>query len=59
VNAWDQIIGPSNIMKIMKLFFQICTRSEDGGNVTFIWKKIKIVDNREKETIRSRPLSYV
>jgi hypothetical protein len=54
MNAWDQIIGPSNIIKIMRLFFQICTRSEeDGGNVTFIWKKIKIVDSRENETIRS------
>jgi hypothetical protein len=36
------------------VFSDICTRSEDGGDVTFIWKEIKIVDSRGNETISNK-----
>ena len=36
------------------VFSDICTRSEGGGDVIFMWKELKIVDNRGNETISNK-----
>jgi hypothetical protein len=36
------------------VFSDICIRSEDGGDVVFMWKEIKIVDGRRNETISNK-----
>nr|CAG8656641.1 11635_t:CDS:2 [Entrophospora candida] len=36
------------------VFSDICTRSEDEGDVVFMWKEIEIVDSRENKTISNK-----
>ena len=36
------------------VFSDICTHSEGGGDVIFMWKELKIVDNRGNETISNK-----
>ena len=36
------------------VFSDICTRSEDGGNVVFTWKEIKMVDVIGNKTMSNK-----
>lgn len=42
------------VIKYYIIFSDIHTRSEDGGDVTFIWKEIKIVYSRGNKTISNK-----